>query len=174
VPDGTPGHLLTRGPYTIRAYHDAPEANARAFTGNGFYRTGDLVVRRPDGYLVVHGRATDQINRGGEKVSPEEAEEHLLAHPRVHDAAVVSVPDPYLGERSCAFVVPRGEALGVGTLKAWIRSRGLAAYKIPDQVRFVDAFPETGVGKTNRKELRAALRERLAGREDPFPAPKEG
>lgn len=161
VEDGTPGHLLTRGPYTIRAYHAAPEANARAFTPDGYYRTGDIVVRRPDGYLVVHGRATDQINRGGEKVSPEEVEDQLLAHPNVHDAAIVSVEDPYLGERSCAFVIPRGEKPSVGELKKWVRSRGLAAYKVPDQIVFVDAFPETGVGKTSRSALRAAIRRQM-------------
>lgn len=161
VPDGTAGHLLTRGPYTIRGYHDAPEDNARAFTEDGFYRTGDIVIRRPDGYLVVQGRATDQINRGGEKISPEEVEDQLIAHPGVHDAAVVSVADPYLGERSCAFVVPLGERPRVAELRRWIRERGLAAYKIPDQIVFVDAFPETGVGKTSRRDLRAAIREQL-------------
>ena len=165
VPDGTAGHLLTRGPYTIRAYHDAPDHNARAFTADGFYRTGDIVVRRPDGYLVVQGRATDQINRGGEKISPEEVEDQLIAHPNVHDAAVVSVADPYLGERSCAFVVPLGERPRATELKRWIRERGLAAYKVPDRFVFVDAFPETGVGKTSRKDLRAAMRERLTSAE---------
>ena len=88
-PAGDAGHLLTRGPYTIRAYHNAPDVNARAFTADGYYRTGDIVSLTPDGYLVVQGRANDHINRGGEKVSAEEIEEHLLAHPTVHDAAVV-------------------------------------------------------------------------------------
>lgn len=162
VPLGAPGHLLARGPYTIRAYHNAPEVNARAFTGDGFYRTGDIVSQTPDGYLVVHGRASDHINRGGEKVSAEEVEDHLLAHPQVHDAAIVSVPDPYLGERACAFVIPRGEAPKGAVLKAWIRSRGLAAYKVPDQIVFVAEFPATGVGKVSRRELRAAIREHLA------------
>ncbi len=162
VPDGTAGHLQTRGPYTIRAYHNAPDANERAFTDDGFYRTGDIVVRRPDGYLVVEGRATDQINRGGEKVSPDEVEDHLLAHPHVHDAAVIAVPDPYLGEKSCAVVVPRDPAPSAVEIRKWIRSRGLAAYKIPDQVVFMDAFPTTGVGKVSRRQLRAALRERLS------------
>jgi 2,3-dihydroxybenzoate-AMP ligase len=159
VEPGTPGHLLTRGPYTIRGYHNAPDVNLRAFTPDGYYRTGDIVSQRGDGYLVVHGRAGDHINRGGEKVSAEEIEEHLLAHPSVFDAIVVSVPDPYLGERACAYVVPRGEAPKAAALKAWIRSRGLAAFKVPDQIVFVDEFPSTGVGKISRKELRAALRE---------------
>ncbi len=162
VPLGAPGHLLARGPYTIRAYHNAPEVNARAFTDDGFYRTGDIVSQTPTGYLVVHGRASDHINRGGEKVSAEEVEDHLLAHPQVHDAAIVSVPDPYLGERACAFVIPRGEAPKGAVLKAWIRSRGLAAYKVPDQIVFVAEFPATGVGKVSRRELRAAIREYLA------------
>ncbi len=162
VADGVVGHLLTRGPYTIRAYYNAPEANARAFTADGYYRTGDLVIRRPDGYLVVQGRATDQINRGGEKISAEEVEDHLLAHPAVRDAAVVSIPDPWLGERSCAVIVARGVAPRPAELRSWIRGRGLAGYKIPDRILFMDALPETGVGKMSRRDLRAAVREHLA------------
>jgi len=162
VPDGTPGHLLTRGPYTIRAYYDAPEANAMAFTPDGFYRTGDVVSRQAGGYLQVLGRANDMINRGGEKVSAEEIEDHLIAHPGVHDAAVVALPDEYLGERTCAVIVAREAAPKAVALKAWLRSRGLAAYKIPDQVVFLPAFPETAVGKTSRKDIRAALRAQLA------------
>lgn len=158
VAPGAIGHLQTRGPYTIRGYYQNAAANARSFTDDGFYRTGDLVSRTAAGYLVVHGRATDQINRGGEKVSPEEVEDHLVAHPAVLDAVVVSVPDDYLGERSCAFVIPRAERVPPPVLKSWIRNRGLAAYKVPDQIVFVDAFPSTGVGKTSRKDLRGALR----------------
>lgn len=169
LPAGATGHLLTRGPYTIRAYHNAPEANTRAFTEDGYYRTGDIVSLTGDGYLVVHGRATDQINRGGEKISAEEVEDHLLAHPQVHDAALISAPDPYLGERSCAFVIPRGDVERPtklkADLKAWIRSRGLAVHKVPDQIVLVQSFPATGVGKVSRKQLRAALREELERQE---------
>jgi 2,3-dihydroxybenzoate-AMP ligase len=158
VAPGTPGHLLTRGPYTIRAYHNAPDANARAFTDDGYYRTGDVVARTADGDLIVHGRAHDHINRGGEKVSAEEIEGHLLGHPQVHDAIVVAVPDPYLGERACAYVIARGPAPKAPELKRWMRERGVAAFKVPDQILFIDRFPETGVGKISRKDLRAALR----------------
>lgn len=87
VPEGEPGHLLTRGPYTIRACHDDPGANARSFTEDGFYRTGD------------------HIDRAGEKISAEEIEDNLLAHPGIFDAAVVSIPDVFPGERSRAFVI---------------------------------------------------------------------
>jgi 2,3-dihydroxybenzoate-AMP ligase len=158
VADGEPGNLLTRGPYTIRAYHDEPGANQRSFTPDGFYRTGDVVKRTPDGYLVVQGRATDHINRAGEKISAEEIEDHLLAHPNVFDAAVVSIPDDFLGERSCAFVVAQGDAPKGPALKAWMRRRNLADFKVPDQIVFVDSFATTAVGKISRKELRAALR----------------
>ncbi|WP_101925000.1 MULTISPECIES: (2,3-dihydroxybenzoyl)adenylate synthase [Luteimonas] len=161
VADGEIGHLLTRGPYTIRGYHNDDAANARSFTDDGFYRTGDMVQRLPSGHLIVQGRATDHINRAGEKISAEEIEDHLLAHPQVFDAAVVSIPDDFLGERSCAFVIPGDEKPRPAELKAWVRGRGLAAFKVPDQIVFVDAFGTTAVGKISRRELRAQLRARF-------------
>ncbi|MGW6290424.1 (2,3-dihydroxybenzoyl)adenylate synthase [Streptomyces sp. NPDC055107] len=168
APGGT-GHLLTRGPYTIRGYWNAPEHNARSFTQDGFYRTGDIVRVTDTGYIVVEGRAKDQINRGGEKIAAEEVENHILAHPAVHDANVVAEPDPYLGERVCAYVILRS---GAGPLKAvavkrFVRERGLAAYKVPDRVEFVDVFPQTGVGKVSKKDLRKAA----AGTTSPSPSP---
>ncbi|MEN5230651.1 (2,3-dihydroxybenzoyl)adenylate synthase [Brevundimonas naejangsanensis] len=161
VAEGEPGNLLTRGPYTIRAYHNEEAANARSFTEDGFYRTGDVVRRTPEGYLVVMGRATDHINRAGEKISAEEVEDHLLAHPAVFDAAVVSVPDDYLGERICAFIIPNGAPPRGVELKAWMRKRDIADFKVPDQIVFVDDFAVTAVGKVSRRELRAALRQRI-------------
>ncbi len=157
VAPGQVGHLLTRGPYTIRGYYKAEEHNARAFTADGFYRTGDMARMTPEGYLVVEGRAKDQINRGGDKVAAEEVENHLLAHPGVHDAAVVSMPDAYLGERTCAFIVPYLPAPAPAELKAFLRERGLAAYKIPDRVEFLESFPRTGVGKVSKKALRELI-----------------
>nr|WP_217442642.1 (2,3-dihydroxybenzoyl)adenylate synthase [Myxococcus sp. CA033] len=157
VATGETGQLLTRGPYTIRGYYKAEAHNARAFTSDGFYCTGDLVRMTADGYLVVEGRAKDQINRGGDKVAAEEVENHLLAHPEVHDAAVVSMPDAFLGERTCAFVIPRGTPPAATSLTAFLRERGLAAFKIPDRVEFVETFPKTGVGKVSKKALRETL-----------------
>ncbi len=166
VPEGEAGNLLTRGPYTIRGYHDDPAANGRSFTDDGFYRTGDVVKRLPGGYLVVQGRSTDHINRAGEKISAEEIEDHLLAHPQIFDAAVVSVPDNFLGERSCAFIIAEGEAPKPSAIKAWMRTRDIAVFKIPDQIVFVDEFVTTAVGKISRKELRATLRARLLEQEN--------
>ncbi|WP_112312407.1 (2,3-dihydroxybenzoyl)adenylate synthase [Pseudogemmobacter bohemicus] len=159
---GEAGYLHTRGPYTIRAYHNEPAANASSFTPDGFYRTGDMVKQLPGGYLVVQGRAGDHINRAGEKISAEEIEDHLLAHPAVFDAAVVSIPDPFLGERSCAFLVlAEGvEKPKAAAIKAFVRGRGIAAFKVPDEVVFVTEFATTAVGKISRVKLRADLRAR--------------
>ncbi|MFO6496997.1 (2,3-dihydroxybenzoyl)adenylate synthase [Bacillus sp. z60-11] len=161
VEPGQTGELLTRGPYTIRGYYKAEEHNAKAFTADGFYRTGDLVKVNSSGYLIVEGRSKDQINRGGEKVAAEEVENHLLAHPGVLDAAVVSMPDEFLGERTCAYIIPRSTPPLPAELKAFLRERGLAAYKIPDRVEMVEAFPQTGVGKVSKKALRAAIAEKM-------------
>jgi 2,3-dihydroxybenzoate-AMP ligase len=163
VPPGTTGELLTRGPYTLRGYYRAPEHNARSFTPDGFYRTGDLVRVLPSGHLVVEGREKDQINRGGDKISAEELENHLLAHPAVHDAAVVGMPDETLGERTCAYLVPRGQAVPPTQreLATFLTERGVAAYKLPDRVEVVDAFPRTSVGKIDKKALGRRIAERL-------------
>jgi 2,3-dihydroxybenzoate-AMP ligase len=162
VPEGEFGHLLTRGPYTIRGYWRAPEHNRTAFTEDGFYRTGDIVRRLASGHLVVEGRAKDQINRGGEKVAAEEIENIILAHPSVHDVSLVAVPDEYLGERTLAYVILRegAEPLGSVAVKRFVRDRGVAAYKIPDLVEFVDAFPRTGIGKISKKQLRSTAEQR--------------
>lgn len=164
VPDGEPGHLLTRGPYTIRGYFRADEHNQRAFTADGFYRTGDIVRRLPSGHLVVVDRAKDLVNRGGDKVAADEIEDMLGTHPGVHDVAVVAEPDEALGERICAFVVAHEDGLKSRVLKKHLREHGLAAYKTPDRFVFVDAMPFTSVGKIDKKVLRARAA-RLAAEE---------
>ncbi|MEF9907260.1 (2,3-dihydroxybenzoyl)adenylate synthase [Streptomyces sp. P9-A2] len=168
VPPGGTGELLTRGPYTLRGYYRAPEHNKTAFTADGFYRTGDLVRLTADGDIVVEGRKKDLVNRGGDKVSADEIEEHLRAHPGILDAAVVPVPDEYLGERTCAWVVPReGRAgLDVAGLDSFLDERGVADYKKPDLVHLVDALPVTGVGKVDKRTLARRAAE-AAGRPRP-------
>lgn len=157
VAPGAEGELLTRGPYTTRGYYRAPEHNARAFTPDGFYRSGDLVRRLPSGHLVVSGRIKDVINRGGEKVSCDELEEHLLAHPAVRHAAAVGLPDAALGEKVCAVLVVDGEMPTPAEIKTFLTARGLATYKLPDVLRRSDELPITAVGKIDKKALRAEL-----------------
>ncbi|MEO9781772.1 MAG: AMP-binding protein [Sedimentitalea sp.] len=158
VADGQPGNLLTRGPYTIRAYYCDPTANARSFTDDGYYKTGDVVIRLPSGHLVVQGRANDQINRSGEKISAEEIEDLILRHPAVFDSVVVSIPDAHLGERACAFIQPKNGAPSAADIRKFMRGLDIAAFKIPDDIRFVEAFETTAVGKISRRHLRTTLR----------------
>ncbi|KUI99576.1 (2,3-dihydroxybenzoyl)adenylate synthase [Vibrio sp. MEBiC08052] len=155
VPYGQEGKLMTRGPYTIRGYYRAAEHNRRSFNSEGFYSTGDLVKLTQDGNLIVTGRDKDQINRGGEKIAAEEVENVLLQHPDVHDVALIAVPDEFLGERSCAIVVlEQDKTLKPIVLKRFLHGKGLAEYKIPDQIRFMAVLPKTPVGKINKKQLR--------------------
>lgn len=149
---GQIGELLTRGPYTLRGYYRADEHNKRAFTPDGWFRTGDLVRLSDAGDLVVEGRIKDVINRGGEKISPAEVEDHLLAHPDVRDVAVIGIPDPVLGERTCACVIG-ADRVDVTTVRKFLRDRGVASFKLPDVVEHVETFPHTKVGKVNKAEL---------------------
>ncbi|WP_409420636.1 AMP-binding protein [Pseudaeromonas sp. ZJS20] len=154
VPVGQEGNLLTRGPYTIRGYYRAAEHNALAFTPEGFYRTGDRVRLRADGYLQVVGRSKDQINRGGEKIAAAELEACLLQHPAVAAAAALGLPDEALGERICACLVLKGETpLGLPQLRLFLRELGLAEYKLPDRLTLLERLPLTPVGKVHKRRL---------------------
>lgn len=161
VPPDEIGELLTRGPYTLRGYYKAPEHNARTFTSDGFLRTGDLVRITPEGNMVVEGRLKDVINQGGEKISAGEVEDLLLEHPKVHEVAVVAMPDQIMGEKICAFVIPRNQPPELNELKAFLRERGLADYKLPDRVENVDSLPQTKVGKVNKAQLREMVAAKL-------------
>lgn len=158
VAPGEPGVLLTRGPYTPRGYYDAPDVNARSFTPDGFYITGDIVRQRPDGNLVVAGRSKDMINRGGENISAEEVENLVYGLASVRLAAAVAMPHDTLGETVCLFAVLHdGHALDLGSVRAHFDRAGVAAFKRPDHLVTVDELPLTKVGKIDKK----ALRERL-------------
>jgi 2,3-dihydroxybenzoate-AMP ligase len=158
VPDGEPGELIVRGPYTLRGYFRAPEHNARAFTPDGFYRSGDLLRKMPSGNYVVEGRVKDLINRGGEKISAEEVENLILAHPAVLNVACVPYPDPVLGERMCAcLVLRRDRSLTLGELVTFLLEFEIAKFKLPERLEFFDSLPLSGFGKVSKKELAARL-----------------
>lgn len=163
LPDGTAGSILTRGPYTPRGYYRAPEANARAFTPDGWYASGDIVERRPDGNLIVQGRDKDMINRGGEKISAEEIESLVYRIEDITMAAAVAMPDPVLGEKLCLYITLKpGTEVTLEQIQQMLRETGVAAFKIPERLVVVDELPATKVGKINKKELRADIAERLA------------
>ena len=163
LPLGEVGHLLTRGPYTIRGYYNVPEHNRNAFTTDGFYRTGDLVRINAEGNIIVEGRSKDQINRGGEKIATEEVEQVLNQHPQIIQSALVSMPDHMLGEKSCAYIQWRTDAADPSPtrlmmqLRQYVQHYGLATYKIPDRIEFVEDMPYTALGKIDKKALRQRL-----------------
>ncbi|MFC9514694.1 (2,3-dihydroxybenzoyl)adenylate synthase [Nocardiaceae bacterium NPDC056970] len=162
VPDGTSGALLTRGPYTPRGYFRAPEHNARAFTPDGWYASGDVVVRRPDGNLVVAGRDKDMINRGGEKISAEEVENFAYQVDGIEMAAAVAMPDPRLGERVCLYVtLAPGHRIDLDDVVSVMEAAGVARFKRPERLEVVADMPLTKVGKIDKKALREQIRERL-------------
>jgi len=162
VPDGVAGSILTRGPYTPRGYFRAAEHNARAFV-DGWYSSGDIVVRRTDGNLVVLGRDKDIINRGGEKISAEEVENIVYRLPQVDLAAAVSMPDPVLGERLCLFVTQLlGDPLTLDEVRKFMTGQGLAAFKLPERIEIVESMPMTKVGKIDKRALRETIAEKLA------------
>lgn len=166
VPPGTPGELLTRGPYTIRGYFAAPAVNATAFTPDGWYRTGDIVVLHESGNLVVTGRIKDVINRGGEKIPAAEVEEAAEALPQVRQAAAVPVPDPELGERvGVCVTLHDGASLTLDELRETLRGRGLAGFRTPDHLWVLPRLPLNPIGKVDKKTLR-----RLIAEESPQPS----
>jgi 2,3-dihydroxybenzoate-AMP ligase len=164
VPAGEPGALLTRGPYTPRGYYRAPEHNARSFTADGWYRSGDICRMTPGGNLVVEGRDKDMINRGGEKISAEEVENLVYRLPGVSQVAAVAMPDPVLGERVCLYVVlAPGAALTLQEARESMTGAGIAAFKLPEHLVLAAELPLTKVGKIDKKALRADIAGRLAG-----------
>ncbi|MBV9542818.1 MAG: AMP-binding protein [Chloroflexi bacterium] len=162
VTDGEVGELLARGPYTLRGYFRSPDHNARAFTTDGFYRSGDLMRRHPSGNYIVEGRKKDLINRGGEKISAEEIENLILGHPAVHNVACVAMPDPVLGERMCACVLLKPDhALSLDELARFLEAEEIARHKLPERLEIMDEFPLSPIGKVSKKDLVALVAERV-------------
>ncbi|MEE9610273.1 MAG: AMP-binding protein, partial [Desulfatiglandales bacterium] len=167
LPQGEVGELWCRGPYTIRGYYRAPEHNEKAFTEDGFYKSGDLVRLHQSGNVVVEGRIKDTINRGGEKISAEEVENHILAHPDVDTCAYVAMPDPLLGERACTYIVLRpGKEMTLDSLNEYLlNERKIAKFKLPERLELVEALPLTHVGKINKKQLREIIAAKVEAEE---------
>ncbi len=152
VPDGEQGELLVRGPQVFAGYWQRPEATAAAFT-NGWFRTGDVAVREPQGYRLLGRSSVDIIKSGGEKVSALEIEEVYRTHPDIADCAVVGIPDDEWGERVCAAVVPAvGTDPAADGLRAWGKEQ-LAAAKVPRQFVFVDELPRNTLGKVLKPDV---------------------
>jgi len=158
VAAGRPGEMQLRGPFVFDRYLGAAELTRNAFTADGYYRTGDLfqIAGEPgdERYYEFVGRLKQLIIRGGLKISPEELDDLLAAHPDLVEGAVVGMADAILGERVCAVVVPKpGRSLSTEALREYMKSRGVAVYKWPERVLVADALPRNPMGKVVRSEL---------------------
>ena len=163
VAQGEVGEFCVRGPYTLRGYYGTPEHNARAFTTDGFYRSGDLMREHPSGNYIVEGRKKDLINRGGEKISAEEVENLILQHDAVKNVACVPMPDERLGERMCAYVVLRaGRTLALEDLIAFLDGKEIARFKLPERLELVDDLPVSTFGKVSKKTLGEWIADKVA------------
>jgi fatty-acyl-CoA synthase len=154
----TIGELMLRGNTLMKGYLNNPAATEAAFE-HGWFHTGDLAVRHPDGYVEIKDRSKDIIISGGENISSIEVEEVLYRHPQVFEAAVVAKPDPVWGESPCAFVTlkPEAGAVAADDIIAWCHDN-LAHYKVPRSVVF-GPLPKTSTGKIQKYELRERAKE---------------
>ncbi len=156
VPFGTPGELLARGPEMFVGYLD-PALDADAFVAGGWFRTGDLAVYDGE-YLTIVDRLKDIIIRGGENISAQEVEALLVTHPAVADAACVALPDPVMGEKVCAYVIPTpGSTPALDDLRAHLLGLGLARFKLPERLEIRTSLPRTASGKVQKSPLRDEL-----------------
>ncbi|MBV8754335.1 MAG: AMP-binding protein [Hyphomicrobiales bacterium] len=166
VPRGAEGEIAADGPSVHLGYYNNPQANAEAFTADGWFRTGDLGVVADDaGNVRIVGRSKEIINRGGKKFFPREVEEILYTHPKVLHAAMVGIADPRLGERNCLCVVPKiGAAVSLAEFTDFLRDQ-VATYKLPERLEVLDELPFTPTGKIQRFILQRQIqaRDRTAG-----------
>jgi cyclohexanecarboxylate-CoA ligase len=163
APTGTEGDLLVRGASQFVGYFKRPDFTRESHTADGWFRTGDRGRIDADGYLSITGRTKDLIIRGGENIPVAEVEGVLFTHPKVAGVAIVGMPDARLGERACAFVIPKsGEPPTLAELTAWLDRHQLARQKFPERLEVVDEFPMTPSGKVQKYRLRAMIADRLA------------
>jgi 2,3-dihydroxybenzoate-AMP ligase/mycobactin salicyl-AMP ligase len=166
LPPETDGELAARGPGIFAGYLKNPEENQRAFTTDGFFRTGDLARFDRSGNVTITGRIKDVINRGGEKISPAQVEKLLLAHPDIADAAVIGMPDRALGEKVCAYLRPVvGKNPTPAEIIAFMTANGASKLLFPERFEFVNVLPLTEAGKHDKKALRQDIKRKLAQQE---------
>lgn len=160
LPAGAPGRLLARGPEAFLGYLSQDRSPKDE---DGWFDTGDAAVIDEEGYIQITGRIKDIVVRGGENIAVKEVEDLLRTHPDVAEVAIVAMPDPWLGERACAFVVPRNECVvELQTISAFLDRFGIARQKYPERVELIDTLPKTATGKVQKFYLREQLAQRMA------------
>ena len=161
-PFGEEGELLARGPQVFSGYWRKPDETAKVLTGDGWFRTGDIVTMDEDGFVRIVDRIKELIVTGGFNVSPTEVEDALRGFPGVADIAIVGIPNDRDGEHVVAAVVEKpGEHVDAAALRAFAKEN-LAHYKAPKKVYVVDELPKSLIGKVIRRKVRDQLLERDA------------
>ena len=162
MPSHTTGELLIKGPGVFTGYYDNPEENARAFTKDGFFRTGDLAHMDELGYIILDGRVKEMINRAGESISATEIEKLIIDHPDVVAAAVIPMADPEMGERVCAYIQPRhGAVLDFEDIIAFLQGKKASVLQLPERIEFIDSMPLTKAEKVDKKALKADIAQKI-------------
>ncbi|MGO9017742.1 MAG: AMP-binding protein [Syntrophobacteraceae bacterium] len=162
VPDGEPGVLYFRGPHAPAGYYRDEQLTSTVFDPEGWTTTGDI-VKFDQGCLWMLGRAKDMIIRGGQNIYPAEIEGLLNDHPKVSAVAVVPYPDREMGERACAYVIPKpGHAFAFEDMVEFLKSKKLAMFKVPERLELVSEFPAVGdSGKVNKEALKKDIAEKV-------------
>ncbi len=158
VGPGEVGEIVVRGPTMDGAFYKDPEATRHAWTPDGWFHMGDLGKWDGHGNIVIAGRKKDVIIRGGQNIYPAEVENLLLQHPRVYSVAIVPFPDQIMGERACAFVVPRpGQTVSLDDISSFLKAKSIAPYKIPERLEILEQMPLVGDQKIDKKTLALTL-----------------
>jgi 2,3-dihydroxybenzoate-AMP ligase len=163
VAEGEPGILYFRGPHAPAGYYRDEKLTATVFDPQGWTTTGDI-VKFDQGCLWILGRAKDMIIRGGQNIYPAEIEGLLNDHPKLASVAVVGYPDREMGERACAFVIPKaGQTFTIEEMREFLKSKKIAMYKLPERLEMVAEFPAVGdSGKVNKEALKKRVAEKVA------------
>lgn len=163
VPAGVEGEEASRGPNLFVGYLKEPELTARFLDDEGWFYSSDLCTMDADGYIRITGRKKDIIIRGGENISSSEVENILLQHPNVREAGVVAMPDPRLGEKACAYIVPHNadKGLALEEMAAFFGEKNVAKFKYPERIEIVESLPRTASGKIQKFILRQDIKNKL-------------
>ena len=162
LPPNTQGELVLKGPGVFTGYYNNPEENKEAFTKDGFFRTGDVAKIDEKGYITLTGRIKEMINRGGESISATEIERLINRHPDVSAVAVIPMPDPFMGERVCAYIQPKaGVQLSFDEIISFLKGQKASVLQLPERIEFIDVMPYTGAQKLDKRSLREDIEKKL-------------
>ena len=162
LPSNKQGELVLKGPGVFTGYYNNPEENKKAFTQDGFFRTGDVARIDEKGYITLTGRIKEMINRGGESISATEIEKLITRHPDVAVVAVIPMPDPFMGERVCAYIQPMvGTQLTFDDIIFFLKEQKASVLQLPERVEFIDAMPYTGAQKLDKRALKVDIERKI-------------